>query len=899
VSGEPERPDPDRLLADVKRDAERARRGKLRIFFGASAGVGKTYAMLEAAREARRREVDVVVGYVEPHGRRETEQLLQGLEQLPLLLVTYAGTQRREFDVDAALHRRAAITLVDELAHSNVEGGQPQQRHLKRWQDVEEMLAAGLDVWTTVNVQHLESLNDVVAGITGIRQTETVPDHVFDEANEIELIDLPADDLIERLRAGKVYVPEQARQALDRFFRKPNLIALRELALRRTADRVDASALEYGGRERVSRPWLARDRFLVAVAPDEQGEALVRFGKRFADALDAEWTVVSVETPSMQRLGEAARDRRINVLRLAESLGAETVTLDGPTPAAAILEYARVRNATRIVVGEARHRGLWAMLRQSTPEALLRGARGLDVSVIANRPQRPGTTVTARRDVEPSVMPWSQYGWAAFIAASCTGIAALMSQRFDLTNLVMVYLLGAAIAGLQLGRGPAALTVVLGVLCLDFFFVPPRFTFAVTDAQYVVTFAVMLAVALTIATLMANVRQQNRVAGARERRTAMLYAMSRELAAAGGLSEMEAIAVRHIAETFTGRAAILLPDTLGRITQAAMQPDPARLAPVDVSIAQWVFDHRRPAGLGADALPGAPAAYLPLSGSKSALGVLAVLPENRRRVLLPEQRHLLETFASQIALAIERAMLAEAADRARLSAETEALRNTLLASISHDLRTPLAVIGAASSALSDDTLALNPVARRELVASIGIKSKEMEQLISNVLDLMRFETGPVPLRLDWEAVDDLLGLALGNLDVALRGREVKIHIPDELPLVRVDAALMVQVLTNLLDNIVRHAPQGRLIEIAAVADGDRVRVTIDDDGPGLPPGDADRLFAKFQRGKEETAVPGAGLGLAICRAIVEAHGGSIWATRRPIGQGARFAFTLPVQGSGK
>ena len=895
MSGEPLRPDPDRLLEAVEREAERARRGKLRIFFGASAGVGKTYSMLEAALEARRRGVDVVVGYVEPHGRRDTESLLQGLEQLSPLLVSYAGVTRREFDLDAALRRHAAITLVDELAHSNVEGGTPQQRHLKRWQDVEEMLVAGLDVWTTVNVQHIESLNDVVAGITGIRQTETIPDHVFDEAAEIELIDLPPDDLIERLRAGKVYLPDQARHALDRFFRKPNLIALRELALRRTADRVDAAAQEYEGRERISRPWLARDRFLVGVAPDEQAEALVRFGKRFADALDAEWTVVSVETPAMQRLGEAARDRRIQVLRLAESLGAETVTLDGPTPADAILEYARLRNVARIVVGEPRRSGVWSILYQSTPEVLLRRARGIDVSVIARRRGQEGQSGTRPRDVEASPLPWKKYLEATLIAVACTVIAASMYSRFELTNLVMIYLLGAGIAGLRLGRGPAAFGVVLSVLSLDFFFVPPRFTFAVSDAQYLVTFLVMLIVALTIATLMANVRQQNRVAGARERRTARLYGMSRELAAVRGRDEMQAIAIRHVAETFTGRAAILLPDESGRIRQDRAA-DPPELA--DASIAQWALDHGRAAGLGADALPGAPAAYVPLTGSKGTLGVMAVLPENPRRVLLPEQRHLLETFAGQIALALERVALAEVADKARLSAETEALRNTLLASISHDLRTPLAVISAASSTLADPGLTIDPEARRALVDSIGAKSREMEQLVSNVLDLMRFETGPVPLRLDWESLDDLVGLAVQRFDGPLHVREVRILIPDDLPLVRVDAALIVQLLTNIFDNVVRHAPHGRLVEICAAMDSDRVRVTVDDDGPGLPAGDAERLFAKFQRGKAESDASGAGLGLAICRAIVEAHGGTIRAMNRPGGPGARFEFTLPTKEAG-
>ena len=379
------RPDPDQLLADVQRDEARAKRGRLRIFFGASAGVGKTFSMLEAARTARAAGTDIVVGYIEPHGRPETERLLEGLEQLPTVAVRYRGVTRREFDLDATLRRRAAITLVDELAHTNLIEGIPAPRHAKRWQDIEEMLEAGLDVWTTLNVQHVESLNDVIASITGVRQQETVPDRVLEDASEIELIDLPPEELLERLRTGKVYFPEHVGAALDRFFRKPNLLALRELALRQTADRVDAAARAYAGPDRGSRPWLARERFLIGVGPDDQGEELVRFGKRFADALDAEWIVVAVETPPLLRLGEAERNRRIEVLRLAESLGAEAVTLDGPTAASVLLQYARTRNVTRIVVGEPKQRGLRALWRRSTVQGLLAHAHGIDVSVIARR----------------------------------------------------------------------------------------------------------------------------------------------------------------------------------------------------------------------------------------------------------------------------------------------------------------------------------------------------------------------------------------------------------------------------------------------------------------------------------------------------------------------------------
>jgi two-component system sensor histidine kinase KdpD len=886
------RPDPDRLLAEVQRDEARARRGRLRIFFGASAGVGKTYSMLEAARAARAAGTDIVVGYIEPHGRPETERLLDGLEQLPTLVVRYHGMTRREFDLDAALRRHAAITLVDELAHSNLIDGDPPPRHPKRWQDIEELLEAGLDVWTTLNVQHLESLNDVIAAITGTRQQETVPDRILEDATEIELIDLPPDDLLERLKAGKVYVPEQVGAALERFFRKPNLLALRELALRRTADRVDAAAQEYAGREPVSRPWLARERFLIGVGPDDQAEELVRFGKRFADALDAEWIVVAVETPPMMRLDETARNRRVEVLRLADSLGAETVTLDGPTAASALLQYARTRNATRIVVGEPKRRGLRALWRRSTVDALLAHAKGVDVSVIAQREIRVAAATPSGPRLEPAAVHWERYGWAVAITGACTSLALLVDPFLSDTNLVMVYLLGAAIAGLRFGRGPAALTAVLNIACFNFFFVAPRLTFAVTDAEYLVTFTVMLVVALTIASLMANVRMQTRVAGARERRTSLLYAMSRELAGTRSAENMVQVSVRHVGETFASQAAVLLPDENGRVLVSLAAGDAAFNAP-DLSIGQWVFDHGRSAGLGTDALPGAPAIYLPLNGSERTLGVLAVLPSNPRRVLLPEQRHLLETFAGQIALALERAQLAEAAEAARVSAETESLRNTLLASISHDLRTPLAVITGASTALADPRLTIDSEARASLARSIAARAHDMSELISNVLDLMRFESGHMQLRRQWETLDDLVGLALSRVEPKLGSRRVTVELPIDLPAVFVDAVLFTQVLVNLLENAAKHTPEATHVRVNGTASGGEVLITVEDDGPGLPPGDPDKLFAKFQRGRSEGDVPGAGLGLAICRAVMQAHGGRITATNRE-GGGARFVVRLPI-----
>jgi two-component system, OmpR family, sensor histidine kinase KdpD len=897
------RPDPDQLLARVRAEEAKARRGKLRIFFGATAGVGKTFAMLSAARSVRSVGTDIVVGYVEPHGRAETESLLEGLERLPTLPIEYRGIVRHELDLDAALARRPQILVVDELAHSNVAGGEPAPRHAKRWQDVEELLEAGIGVWTTVNVQHLESLNDLVAQITGVKQRETIPDRVFDEADEVELVDLPPDDLLGRLKAGKVYLPEVVASAVDRFFRLPNLIALRELALRRTTSRVEAAARASLAGDATSREWLARERVLVAIGPDEQAEQLVRAGKRFADALGAEWLAVYVETPWLQRLSEKERNRRIDLLQLAESLGAETVTLDGPTAGATLTEYAAMRNVTRVLVGTPKRRGIRALLRRSTATDLVLRAKGFDVLTIApgeGRAQAATERAIRTPGVDVSKRTPARYLWAAAVSVICTAIAAPMYPYLELSNLVMVYLLGVTVAGLRLGRKPSVLTAVLNVAFFDFFFAPPRFTFAVSDAEYLVTFGVMLTIALVIATLMASVRQQTRVAGARERRTALLYAMSRELAASRDSATMARVAIRHVTEVFQAEAVVLFPGVGGKLAYPHEAPMAGSYKGADLAVAQWVADHGRRAGLGSDTLAAAPALYLPISAGRETVGVLAVLPRKRRRVLLPEQRHLLETFAGQIGVAVERARLAEIAETGRVAAEAESLRNTLLASISHDLRTPLAVMAAAGSALAARGAALDEPTRAALARSVETKAREMSDLVSNVLDLMRLDSGRVALRRDWEQMEDLVGAALHQHEQRLAQHPVDVRIPADLPPVFVDATLVVQLFANLFDNVAKYTPAGTRVIVTAIADGAFVRVTVDDEGPGLPQGDPAELFDKFRRGAREGAIVGVGLGLAICRAIVRAHGGEIDAKRRPAAtdggpeRGARFELTLPT-----
>ncbi len=897
-----ERPDPDQLLEHVQAEEARASRGHLRIFFGASAGVGKTYAMLEAARAVRATGTDVVLGYIEPHGRIETERLTEGFPRLPTLTVRYRDLVWAELDLDAALARHPAILLVDELAHSNLVGGEPPMRHPKRWQDVEELLEAGIDVWTTVNVQHLESLNDLIVQTTGVQQRETLPDHVFDNADEVELIDLPPDDLLARLRAGKIYLKSDAANAVERFFRKPNLMALREIALRRVADRVEAAARDSVAGDRVPRSRLASDRVLVATGPDAQSEQLIRVGKRLADALDADWTVVYVETPALLKLSEAQRNRRIELLRLGESLGAETVTLDGPTAVEALLEYAATRHVTRLIVGSPKRSGWRAALRPSTATELARRARGFDVITVAAPETATIQAARSRGGSQRLASPvrWSRYAWAVALAVLSTLLAFVMFPHLDTVNLVMVYLLGVTVAGLRLGRGPSVLTSVLSVASFDFFFVPPRFNFAVSDAQYLITFGVMLLISLVIATLMASVRQQTRVSGARERRTALLYAMSRELATTRGAANMCRVAVRHVAEVFRCQAVVLLPDASGRLHFPTEPPGETSLRGADLAVAQWVADHGRQAGLGTDTLPAAAALYVPLGDAHRPLGVLAVLPENRRRVMLPEQHHLLETFAGQTGLALERALLAEQAETARILAEGESLRNTLLASISHDLRTPLAVMAGAGSTLAEHGASLDEATRATLARSIETKAREMSDLISNVLDLTRFESGQIRLRNDWQTLDELVESALRRLEEPLSRYHVELRLPPDLPPVYVDANLITQVFTNLLDNIVKYTPPGTHIQIAAAVDdggrglpGSKVRVTVDDDGPGLPAGDPARLFEKFQRGSGEGTIVGVGLGLAICRAIIRAHGGEIEAQARS-GGGARIQLTLPT-----
>jgi two-component system sensor histidine kinase KdpD len=860
--------------------------GKLKVFFGASAGVGKTYAMLEAAHEQKADAVDVIIGWVETHGRAEAETLVRGLDVLPPRSVDYHGTVSREFNLDAALARRPQLILMDELAHTNAAGS----RHPKRWQDVLELLSAGIDVYTTINVQHLESLNDVVARITGMRVNDTVPDSVLERADDVEIIDLPPDDLLQRLKDGKVHVPEQARQALQNFFRKGNLIALRELALRRTAERVDQQMEVYRRDHAVVRTWPAGETIMVCVNMKPRGSQLVRAARTMAVGLHAKWLAVYVQTPRHLHVPQADRDRVSQTLRFAEQLGAETVVLSGEHVAEELAAYAQTRNVTKIIVGKPVRSRWKEWVYGSVVADLVRNSGEIDVYVITGEAGegRPLVSQTWKRTSH-----WRAYGLGALGVAVSTLVAWQMFPYFSPTNLIMAYLIGVVLIATQLGRGPSILASILSVAAFDFFFVPPYFSFAVSDAEYLLTFAMMLAVALVISGLTVRIREQALLARQRERRTAVLYRVSRDLATQRGMGNLIRVASEHLREVFDSQVAVFVADAAKHLALQRSEQLFFEFDPKEAGVAQWVYEHDQMAGLGTDTLPGSGALYLPLAGSKGPIGVLAVRPAKPGQPFDLEQLHLLEALAHQIALALERARLAEEAQRAHVLAETERMRNAILSSVSHDLRTPLATITGAASSLLQAEDALNPASRQELARSIYGEANRLDRLVRNLLDMMRLEAGAVQLQKDWHPFDEIVGAALSRLEGRLGGHQVNMQFPPDLPLVLVDGLLIEQAVMNLLENAVKYAPSSTAIELSiAVAERELV-FGIADRGPGIPDGEERRIFDKFYR-LDPARAGGVGLGLTICRGIIEAHGGRIWAENRA-GGGALFRFALPLE----
>lgn len=880
------RPDPDALLARVTEASPTSPRGRLKLFVGAAPGVGKTFTMLETARLRQREGRDVVIGVVETHGRSDTAAMMHGFETLPRRAYAHRGTTLEEFDLEAALARRPELIIVDELAHTNAEGAP----HEKRWQDIEALRTAGIDVYSTVNVQHLESLNDVVAGITGIQVRETVPDAVLDAADEVELVDVSPEVLEQRLRDGKVYAAPQAARALDRFFTRGNLIALRELALRRTAERVDAQMRGWRNAAGVADAWAASESLLACVGPSASALRVVRATRRLAGQLKAPWTVLYVEQPGDATRPVAQREAVQDALRLAEDLGGHAMTVSGHDVADEAAAVAQRLNATRVLVGRSR-RGIARLLPAAAPSArLTRRAPTLDVIVIGDREPDATDAVMLRARTTPASGASHAREYVAAIAwiVAVVAIGLPLRGRVADIDMVMTLLLAVVICAARYSRGPALAATTLAVVAFDLLFVPPYGTFAVSDARFVLTFGVMFIVGLVMSGLTRRVREQALAARQREARTSILYALSRELAAARTGADVARVGLRHLHDVANGAVAVLEPDERGGMRVAATLPA-TPWPDGELAVARWSYDRQQPAGRGTQTLPAAGALYLPLAAAGQSLGVIGLAaPEGRLGDAA--SRQLLDAMLGQVAVALDRTLLADRAREAHLEAEAEKLRNALLSSLSHDLRTPLgSVEGAASTLLRE--VDLPAPQRRELASTIVEESQRMTRLVGNLLDMVRVESGSLQVHREWHVLEEVVGGAVLRVEPRLDGRVLSVALPPSLPLVAMDDVLVQQVLVNLLENAMRHTPHGTPIDISAEARARELVVTVSDRGPGVADIDASRIFGKFQRG--ESGAGGIGLGLSICEGIVRAHGGRIWVERRD-GGGANFRFTLPM-----
>jgi len=876
-----QRPDPYELLKNVI--AGESTHGKLRIFLGYAAGVGKTYAMLEAAQQRQKQGVDVVIGYVEAHGRADTKAMVEGLEELPLLQTTYHGIQLYEVDVDSIINRHPEIVLIDELAHTN----SPGSRHPKRYLDVQDILSGGIDVYTTLNIQHLESLNDVIAQITGVVVKETIPDRILDEAEEIELIDLPPDELLTRLEEGKVYIPEQAKRAIQKFFRKGNLSALREMSLRRTAVRVDNQMRDYMRTQAISGPWPAAERLLVCVSPSPLSEKLIRTTRRLSDELNAEWFAIYVNESTKPNLDPEKMERIGKTLQLAEELGAHTSTLTGRSIPDVILEFAKKQNVTKIVVGKPVRPRWRELLSGSVVDLLIYASGEIDIYVInAQQGQNQSKFLQDFRIHQPI---W-RYGLSVVLVSIATLIGTMIQGNLEPANLVMLYLICTVLSAVFLGRGPGLLTSFLSVLAFDYFLVPPFMTFAVSDTQYVITFIGLFIVSIVISTLTVRTKEQAEAAIQREANTSALYTLSRELTSATDLHEVTDIIISNISQVFGRNVAIFLPED-GKLNLYAASPDYFPDAN-EMAVAAWAFEHNQSAGFGTDSLPAVTLRCQPLKTAQGQIGVLGIYPQKSGILLTPEQSQTFNAFAYQAALAIERATLAEQARQAALLTATEKLQTALLNSISHDLRTPLVSITGALSSLREETLQLDPKDHKSLLDTAYGEAERLNRLVGNLLNMTRLEANAIHLRRELSDIQDAIGAALNQLEERLGIKPVEVKIPDDLPLISLDFALFVQALVNLIDNSVKYSSLDTPIEINVSQTKNEIRIEISDRGIGIPSEDLEKVFDKFYRVSRPESVNGTGLGLAICKGIIELHSGSIIAKNR-VGGGTTISISLP------
>jgi two-component system, OmpR family, sensor histidine kinase KdpD len=876
------RPSPDALLET----ARRAEAGRLKLFLGAAPGVGKTYEMLTAAHARRREGVDVAVGVVETHGRAETEALLAGLEVIPRRVAEYKGHRLAEMDLDAILARRPALVLVDELAHSNAPGS----RHAKRYLDVEELLAAGIDVYTTLNIQHLESLSDVVARITRIRVRETVPDSIVDRADEVEVIDLTPEDLIQRLKEGKVYVPRQAERAIRHYFSPGNLTALRELALRRTAQRVDAQMLSYMQSHAIRGPWPAGERVLACIDDGPGAAALVRHARRLADQLRAPWAAVHVETARTSRRDDAAQDRVAEALRLAERLGGSAVTIPGQDVVDAVLDYAREHNYVHVIISRARRAGWRFWLRGAVERRLIRRGGDLTIHLLPAPAETPSTPAPAAAAGGIDV---AQYAGSAAMVLGGLIVAQAMRQVLANSDVALVFLTAVLTSAITYGLWPSLFACLLSALAYNFFFLPPLYTFTIADPENVVALFFFAVVALLASNLAARVRAQAIAARERARTTEDLYQFSRKLGLAVEMDDLLWATAHQIALMLRARVVLLLPDG-GRLAVRAGYPPEDVLAEADLAAATWCWQHTRPAGRGAETLPGAKWLFLPMRTGRGTVGVVGIDRDAPAGPLAPEQHRLLNALADQAALAIERVRLVEDLDRARLAAEADRLRAALLTSISHDLRTPLASILGSASSLAAHDAALDAPARAALARTIQEEAERLNRFIGNLLDMTRLEAGRITPDRGLADLSDAVGAALRRAEAILAGHRVRLDLPADLPMLAIDMVLFEQVLFNLLDNAVKYAPPGTEITLRARRRDGRVQVEVLDEGPGIPAEDLGRIFDKFYRARATDRRPaGTGLGLAICRGFIEAMGGRITAANRMDRSGAVFTLDLP------
>lgn len=868
----------------------RQAKGKLTVFLGAAAGVGKTRAMLEAARQRLAERADVVVGWVETHGQPETEQLLAGLPQIAGKEVSHQGATGVEMDVDAIIRRRPALVLIDELAHSNFPGS----RHLRRFQDVEEIIQAGINVYTTLNVQNIESLNDIVAEITGTVVDETVPDEIIEAADTVQLIDVPPEELLKRLQEGKVHVPQQAEQAIRKFLRPGNISALRELSLRFTASHVDKDLAEYMREHHISGPWPAAGRVMVCVSASPFSPQLIRAARRLAGGLQAELLAVHVEAPTRRfPLGEAERGQVARHMRLAEELGAKTLTVVGREVADELLELARTHNVNTIVVGKPRHGWLWKLFHGSLADELVRGSGAINVYFIQGTEQEE---LAALPIVKPQVaFPWRYYLRSLAMVATVTIGSLIVQDMIEIANVALIYQLPVILSAFWWGRWPSYFTAFCGVLCFDFLFIPPLYTVTVGDTRYLWSFLTFLIVAFLIGGRTEMMHLESAAASMRERGIRALYEFSRQIAAVIDLQAIVERLAKHAAETLDRAVIVLLPDESGKLALRAGRMEgvvahkPAAIAEDDV--AAWVFRNGRAAGRSTVTSPEAEYLFVPLKGREDVFGVLGIRLVDK--LLRPEEKRLVDAWASLAALAIERVKLAEKARQAALLEESDRLRTALFNSISHELRTPLAsIIGSASTLLEANSLYTEAV-KRELLENIQDGAARMERLVSNLLDTARLESGMMRPKIDWCDAEDVIGATLARLKDTTRHHPISIAVAEDLPLMRADFVLIEQMLANLVDNAVKYSPRGSEILIAAEHHSQGVKLTVKDGGPGIKPEDLPRVFDKFYRGQHPQTIGGTGLGLAICKGIIDAHGGQIWAEDVPEG-GTAFHFTLPT-----